>query len=298
MWLRRRVRFIAGLAAAFAGAASIVGVGAVPAAAHASLVDTSPRNGAELDDPPTEIRLRFTERVSAAPDSLQLRDGTGAGVATGPASSAPDDPTVVVLTVPPDLADGGYVVSFRVVSADSHPVAGAFTFGVGAPAASLDGAGLTTTDPVVSAFFMLARLAGYAALALLCGGLVIFVFCWPGGWRNPRGRRVVRAGWLGSLAAALAVLVLEGPYGAGRSPAGIADVALLGRTLGTDYGTFVVVRLALVAVAGAVLLGGPSLRPGASGRGVRGACGRVHTRRRRARSRTPGRAWAIRSSSV
>lgn len=252
--MRRRARQCAGLAAAFLLAAGLLAVAGSPAAAHANLVGTNPSSGAELDAPPDEVRLRFSERVTVAPEGVTLRDSAGAVVDTEPAVVAPEDPTAVLLPIPPDLPDGSYVVSFRVVSADSHPVGGALVFGVGVAAGSLDDVELDTEDSAVAGVFAAARWTSYAGLALLAGGLGVFGLCWPGGWANRRARRVVLAGWLASLAGGVAVLLLQGPYSAGRSLAGVTDPELLSATLATDYGQYVVARLGLVAVAAGLLL--------------------------------------------
>lgn len=252
MRLRRRARQYAGLAAASLLAAGIVAVAGSPAAAHANLVGTNPSSGSELDQPPDEVRLRFSERVTVAPDGVTMRDSDGAVVATEPAAVAAEDPSAVVLPIPPDLPDGSYIVSFRVVSADSHPVGGAVVFGVGVEAGSLEDVDVGD-DPAVVSVFAIARWTSYAGLALLAGGLGMFVLVWPGGWANRRARRVVTAGWVASALGGLAVLLLQGPYGAGRTLAGVADPDLLAATLDTDYGRYVVIRLLVIAAAGVLL---------------------------------------------
>jgi copper transport protein len=253
MVVRRRLRRLVGLAAALLVAGGVVAVPATPAHAHASLVATSPPTGTELDEPPPEIRLRFSERVTVAPDGVTLRRSDGTVIATEPAAPATEDVTTVVLPVPADLADGSYVVTFRVVSADSHPVAGALAFGVGAPALPLTEEDLATGDPAVTAAFAVSRWISYAGLALLAGGLAVFVLCWPGGWANQRARRLVTAGWGASLAGGVAVLLMQGPYAAGRSLAAVADPMLLSATMDTDFGRYVLVRLALVLAATALV---------------------------------------------
>ena len=78
-----------------------------------------------------------------------------------------------VVTVPlrPDLPDAGYVVTYRIISADSHPVSGAFSFVVGdgelLPAGSV-GTG-DRIDPGVAVLLPLARWIGYAGMALGVG---------------------------------------------------------------------------------------------------------------------------------
>lgn len=262
MWTRRRVRRMVGLAAAATLAGGIVAAAGTPAYAHANLVGTSPANGAELDEPPAEVRLRFSERVTVTEDGVTLRDSDGATIDTGPAALDPNDPTTIVLDVPSDLPQGSYVVSFRAVSADSHPVAGALSFGVGVAARQLDEDDLATGDPAVSAVFAVGRWTSYAGLALLAGGLAVFVLCWPGGWTNHRARRLVRIGWAASLAGGVGVLLLQGPYSAGRPLADLVDPALLSATLDTDFGDYVLARLAVV-VAAAALVFAPRRSPAA-----------------------------------
>lgn len=259
MRVRRRTRWLAGFAAALvAGTAGLV-VGtvvlpAVPAAAHASLVASDPPNGAELAEPPRRVRLRFTERVSLPPGGVALRDATGGIVSSAPAFVVADEPSTVVLPVPADLPEGGYLVTFRVVSADSHPVVGAIAFGVGAAPAPLAGAGLDGAGTGVPVVFAAGRWMSYAGLALLAGGLVVLALCWPAGWAFSRPRRLLAAGFAASLVGAVAALLLQGPYAAGRSLLDILDPSLLGATLDTSYGTFVLIRLGLVLIAGGLVL--------------------------------------------
>ncbi|HET9562934.1 MAG TPA: copper resistance CopC family protein, partial [Mycobacterium sp.] len=100
---------------------------ASPAAAHAELVNISPANGAQLTSPPNAVRMTFTESVNLVEDGIRLVDHVGAAVPT-------PDPTVdgrtVTWPMPANLPEGPYVVTWRVVSSDGHPVSGAFSFGV------------------------------------------------------------------------------------------------------------------------------------------------------------------------
>lgn len=230
-----------------------------PAHAHAALVGTSPVSGAQLDSAPSEVRLRFSERITVAAGGVVLQDATGATVPTEPAVVPPEAPTEVRLALPPDLGDGTWIVSWRVVSADSHPISGVLVFSVGVAGPAPTDPVLAADDPVLPVIFAVFRWSGYAGLALLAGTLCVFVLCWPGGWAARRARRVVTAGWLVSLAGAAGSLLLQGPYAAGRSVAGVADPTLLAVTLDTDYGRYMVARLVLLAVAGGLLLAVPGL---------------------------------------
>jgi copper transport protein len=98
------------------------------AAAHAELVASTPADGAALASAPAAIELRFNEPVR--PLSLRLAGGAG-GVR---ALAVPDAAGEVVRISPPALADGQYTLSYRVISLDSHPVAGSIAFAIGAAA--------------------------------------------------------------------------------------------------------------------------------------------------------------------
>lgn len=268
--LRRVVLVVlAGLGLVLAGPPS-------PAYAHAQLVGTTPANGARLATAPAEIVLVFSERVNLVQNGVRLLGAGSAGSVpgVGPARIDPANPAQVRVPLPAGLGEGGYTVSWRVVSADSHPIHGAFAFAVGnASVGPLpDAAARTDADSPLSTVFWLFRWLGYAGLALLAGGVLFLLVGWPRGWTQPRPRRLLAAGWLGSLLCALAMLLLQGPYGAGGTLAGAVDPALLGATLVTDYGRSVLARLVLLAVAGALLL---YLAKGRSARPVAVALGLV-----------------------
>ncbi|HVQ93676.1 MAG TPA: copper resistance protein CopC [Mycobacteriales bacterium] len=226
---------------------------AMPAWAHAELTATDPANGAHLDRSPTEIVLRFSQPVTPVAGGVRLLDTRGRQVGPADAGTVPGRPEQVRLPVAAGLPDGYYVLSWRVVSLDSHPVAGALTFSVGAAAgagpAELPGGG---TSRALTIAFWLVRGVGYLTLALLVGGGYFVLICQRDG-TDDRSRRLLRAGWYGSIAAAVGALLLQGPYVAGGSLARALDPALLGATLHDNYGLLVAARLGLL-VAGWPLL--------------------------------------------
>src|SRR5689334_5736658 len=105
--------------------------------AHAVLLGTSPDNGATLATAPREIVLRFNEPVSPISLTIVGRGGQAA-IPSGAIASRNEE---VHAAMPGDLQPGSYIVSYRVVSADSHPISGSFLFAVGAPS------GATPTAP-------------------------------------------------------------------------------------------------------------------------------------------------------
>lgn len=102
--------------------------GAAPALAHAELEATTPANGAELEAAPGSVELQFSEPVQLIEGTIRLFPGGDAEPVELDAAVAN---SAVTIDLPPDLGDGAYAVSYRVVSADGHPVGGALTFQVG-----------------------------------------------------------------------------------------------------------------------------------------------------------------------
>src|SRR5690606_38681133 len=121
-------------------AAGLLALGAGgPAAAHAVLVGTDPHDGAVLDAPPDEVTITFNEPVQVVDGGTILLAADGSSV---DAAAVAVDSTVVV-TPETTLNEGTYVLSWRVITLDSHPVAGAFSFSVGIPSS-------TSIDAVVT----------------------------------------------------------------------------------------------------------------------------------------------------
>jgi copper transport protein len=218
---------------------------APPASAHASLVGSQPPEGATLADAPANLRLEFNEPVSPLVVRLIGPDGQ----AVTPAVKAENNTLTIV---PPQLAGGSHVLSWRVVSADGHPVGGALSFSVGAPSTRPALAALDT-DPAVKAAIWAARLWIYLGLFVGVGG-ASFIAVLAQARLPGRTQGCIAGIMLGGLMAAVLSLGLQGldalalPLTQLRRP----DVWTSG--LATSYGW-----TALVAAA-AQLLGLVSLR--------------------------------------
>ncbi|MDT0278427.1 copper resistance CopC/CopD family protein [Blastococcus goldschmidtiae] len=213
-----------------------------PASAHAVLVSTEPGESARLDTPPTEVTLRFSEGVSLGAGYARVLTADGTRVDTDEASVDGD-----TLTIPldPELADGGYLVTYRIVSADSHPVQGAWSFVVGdgdlVAASAVD----ESSDRLVEGAQQLVRTVGFGGIALAIGVPVLVLLCLPGGWSSPRLRAM--STWGAGAAAGTAVLafLLQGPYAAGSGFASLLDPDLLSATAATSTGWALLARAVL-----------------------------------------------------
>jgi copper transport protein len=221
------------------------------AGAHATVLRTTPSDGAVLPSAPRAVQMRFTEPVDLGPGSLRLLDASGKEIDTDDARHAGGARATAVLTLPRGLESGTYVVAWRVTSADSHPVSGAFSFSIGEPSAAVL-PGQESTSRLVEAFDAIARGVAFLGLALALGGACVLLRLWPEGPASGRGRRFLWTG-VGLLAGGtFAVLVLQGPYATGEFS--------LSFTLSTWFGQALLARLVLT-VAFAVLVARALERP-------------------------------------
>ena len=129
------MRLAAGLAAALA-----LGLAApATALAHATVESTSPSRGAALAKEPERVVFRFSESVETQFGAVRVFDARGRRVDRG-ATSQPTAASAAV-RLRPGLPDGAYTATYNIVSADSHPVSGGFSFTIGEPAESGGGGG-------------------------------------------------------------------------------------------------------------------------------------------------------------
>ncbi len=110
-------------------AAAALGLPAA-ASAHAYLVKTSPVASATIDTPPKEVALTFDEAVEPRFAIISVSDQYGHQDTTGSPRRSPSNPDTILVPVK-HLAEGWYLVYWRAISVDGHPVRGAFTFAVG-----------------------------------------------------------------------------------------------------------------------------------------------------------------------
>ncbi|PPS81468.1 copper resistance CopC/CopD family protein [Streptomyces sp. MH60] len=220
--------------------------GAGSASAHAALSSTDPGDGAVLQRAPGRVTLTFSESVGLRDDSFRVLDPSGHRVRTGAAGPADGRADTARVALPGELGEGTYTVAWRVVSADSHPVSGAFTFSVGKPSqtsAAVDPG--PTEDPLTATLHKLARYLAYLAAVLLIGTAAFVALCRP---PDPAPlRRPLAAGWWTVLAATVALLVLRAPYEAGTGPSSALDAGALADTLTARPGVLLLTRLALLA---------------------------------------------------
>jgi copper transport protein len=230
-------------------------IGAPQASAHAVLISSSPTDGGRLAKAPALVSLKFDEPVGISVGYLRVVDSAGRRVDTGAATHPGGDGTTVQVQLKTGLADGSYLASFRVVSADSHPIAGSIRFVVGngpLAAAGQSSAG-TSQAGGVSASLAVAHWLSFAGVGLVGGSWLIFTI-WPAGQERRAVRKAIWSGWTLAVLGALGEFLLQGPYAAGSSLSSIFHGELMDATLHINTGQLLSLRLVLIGVLGAVLV--------------------------------------------
>jgi copper transport protein len=252
------------------------------ASAHAVLQDSSPSRGDQVPRAPAEVTLRFDEPVEIAFGAVRVYDAEGKRVDSGPTSHPGGRGESVAVGLRSGLDDGIYTATYRVISADSHPVSGGFTFTVGAGGAAPKSSVADLIDagaagPTTEIAFGAVRALCYLAIALLAGGLAFALAVWrrppaqdsPGGAAaegaatqaraatgeafaaRARALALVAAG-MGVVTSALGI-VLQGATAGATSFWSALDPDVVGDVLGTRFGTIWGLRLAAFALFGVVV---------------------------------------------
>ncbi len=222
--------------------------GTAPASAHAALRASDPEDGSVVKAPPTHITLTFTESVGLLEDSFRVYGPDNRRVHMEEPEHAAGSADTARAALPRDLDEGTYTVAWRVVSADSHPVSGAFTFSVGKPSPTPPAAPADHAEhPVTKSLYDTGRYLAYIAAALLVGTAAFAALCRPpdpGPLRAP-----LLFGWWTLLVTTLALLILRAPYERGTSPATALDLSAFPDTLNGRPGLALLSRTALLLTA-------------------------------------------------
>ncbi|GAA0619323.1 copper resistance protein CopC [Streptomyces crystallinus] len=247
-------RFGTALARLLLVAAALLGAvfaTASPASAHAAVTATNPKDGAVVASAPKDVDITFSEQVAMDDKSIRVLDPNGKRADTGELLNLCSGSIVKYgVSLRDGLPKGTYTVAWQAVSADSHPVAGAFTFSIGAP--SKTSVSLSAPDVgggLVGALYDTMRYAAYAGFILFTGGGAFVLACWQRGASVRPVQRLVVGGWLTMTAATIALLLLRTPYTGSGELADAFDLDGLKAVLQTKSGAALSSRLLLLSAA-------------------------------------------------
>jgi copper transport protein len=236
------------LAGLVLGLLAVIAGPAAPASAHAALTSSTPVADSIVAQPPIQVVLTFTESVNPVEGKVKVIAPDGSRADRGDARASGNQ---VIIPLKAISDRGTYLVTFRVISADSHPVGGAFSYSViersaGGPP-SVEGADAQASGFVLAAL-PVARWIGYVGLLLLVGAVLILALLWPQRLSRTAPARVI---WLGAGLIALATileLALQVPYVAGG---GLGDIrgTDLREVLSSQYGAAHLIRLGVLGAA-------------------------------------------------
>ncbi|MFJ1748968.1 copper resistance protein CopC [Streptomyces sp. NPDC088116] len=230
------------------------------ASAHAALTGSTPKDGAVVATAPKDITLTFSEQIALGDNSIRVLDPDNKRVDAQKVRDLSDGSAVRYgVDLRSGLPDGTYTVAWQAVSADSHPISGAFTFSIGAPSKTAAAvSGEEAGGGLVGVLYDIARYVSYAGFILLVGGAAFVLGCWQRGASVRPLQRLVVQGWLTLTAATFALLLLRNPYTGSGKLGDAFDLGGLQDVLATKTGAALVSRLLLLGAAAlfiAVLFG-------------------------------------------
>jgi copper transport protein len=238
--LRQHMRRTVAIAALVA--AVLVGLGPTrPAFAHASLLSAVPADGAVIVEAPKTFQLEFNEPVSPLVMHLIGPDGRVTNLTRITASN-----NAVVIAAPAMPRQGSYVLSWRVISADGHPVGGVVSFALGHPSSGVSAPAVVGALPVHAAIWV-TQVALMIALFVGVGGAAFAA--WLGSTQPIPGRGYLAAIMLVGFVAALLSLPLQGLDALAQPLTEIWRPAVWAEGYATSWGSTVLIASITLAVA-------------------------------------------------
>ena len=235
------------LVAALAILVGVLALGTTAASAHATLESSSPADGQSVLTSPSEIRITFSEAVTTISGGLSVLDADGKTVDVG--NSEVVGGRTLVAPISETLSDGTYVATYRVLSADGHPVSGSLLFAVGAGALDRSAQPSSTGDRLWEIIGGISRFIMYLA-ALVAAGVAFFL-AFIHDHAEDRWRIVpfVRIGSILALLSAIGIVMSQAALLTGKGAGAITDSTVLRDVLNQNLGwSLALLMIGLAAV--------------------------------------------------
>ncbi len=226
-------------------------VGSVnPVEAHAGLKSSEPAASSVLEQSPEEIVLKFAEQVEISFGSIRLFDANSKLITLSTPNYGFTDDVVDAKTVRvgvPALEPGSYLVVWRVVSVDSHPVQGAFGFQIGARGKNLAALGVevlsnSSASNFVKVVMGFARWLSFLGVMVLIGSVLLATRIIG----QSRIETVIKSSWFVAVVGSATVLVMQAPYALGSSLSDSVSVTSVRQVLETRLGIWLIIRAVIL----------------------------------------------------
>ena len=235
------------LVATLAILVGVLALGTTAASAHATLESSSPADGQSVLTSPSEIRITFSEAVTTISGGLSVLDADGKTVDVG--NSEVVGGRTLVAPISETLSDGTYVATYRVLSADGHPVSGSILFGVGNGALDRSAQPSSSGDRLWEIIGGISRFIMYLA-ALVAAGVAFFL-AFIHDRAEDRWRIVpfVRIGSILALLSAIGIVMSQAALLTGKGAGAITDSTVLRDVLNQNLGwSLALLMIGLAAV--------------------------------------------------
>ena len=235
------------LVATLAILVGVLALGTTAASAHATLESSSPADGQSVLTSPSEIRITFSEAVTTISGGLSVLDADGKTVDVG--NSEVVGGRTLVAPISETLSDGTYVATYRVLSADGHPVSGSLLFAVGAGALDRSAQPSSSGDRLWEIIGGISRFIMYLA-ALVAAGVAFFL-AFIHDHAEDRWRIVpfVRIGSILALLSAIGIVMSQAALLTGKGAGAITDSTVLRDVLNQNLGwSLALLMIGLAAV--------------------------------------------------
>jgi len=235
------------LAAVVAILIGVLALGTGIASAHATVQSSTPSDGASLPAAPKEVGVTFSEDVSAVSGGLSVLNRDGKRVDDG--TSHVNNGRTLVTGITDSLPDGTYVATYRVLSADGHPVSGSFLFGVGSGAVDKNARPASSGDRLWEIIGDIARALMYLS-ALLAAGIAFFLaFIHDQADDRWRIVPIVRIGSFLAAVGAVGIVMSQAALLTGKGAGAITDTTVLRNVLTENLGwSLAMLMIGLAAV--------------------------------------------------
>ena len=236
-----------------------------PSHAHAIVERTTPAADETVEESPGSVAIAFNEPVEVNFGGIRVFDTDANQVDDGQTEHVSGSADQIQVGLEPDLDDGTYTVTWRVVSVDGHPISEAFVFHVGEPGEKPEGiaAELLRGDGEATALtgglFGIARWIIFASLLVIAGAFFFALFVWRrssgerlGATSNVFARRLGRIYSVSTVALVIATaagFLLQGAVAGGLSLGEAIKPDVMGEVAQTRYGIVSFVRIGLILAA-------------------------------------------------